>query len=267
MTISVHKYEGAGNDFILIDGRDAIFEPDPQLIARLCDRRFGIGADGVMILEPSHSSLFKMRYFNSDGPEGTMCGNGGRCIALFAHHLGLGDQTKLFDAVDGMHRAQIVEAAAGSGTVELGMTDVESIESVMGGYLLDTGSPHYVTFVDDPAQIDVCGRGRTLRYSAELNRRGGANINFVGRIGTGRFALRTYERGVENETLACGTGATASAIVVNNRLQPDVCSFEIEVEGGALRVEFERTGEEYRNIRLTGPARHVFDAEVDIDNF
>lgn len=261
------KYEGAGNDFILLDARDTATEPDSNLVAKLCDRHFGIGADGVMTLRRSDAFDCSMRYYNADGSEGEMCGNGARCFALFARHLGIGGETLRFDALDGPHTARFLATDRFRATVELGMTDVEGITAGEGWWFLNTGVPHYIEFTDDLARVDVVGRGRAIRCDASRFP-AGTNVNFVQTAGDGRLSVRTYERGVEAETLACGTGATAAALVANYVVQPSVQRFEIAVPGGKLTVAFERTAATplYRRIRLSGEARRVFCGTIDTDN-
>lgn len=264
------KYEGAGNDFILLDGRDGLPPLDAARIARLCDRHFGIGADGLMtLLRPAAGDCdCSMRYYNADGSAGEMCGNGGRCFALFAHHLGISGEVKRFDSIDGLHTARIVRADALAGTVELGMIDVGRIDAGAGGWLaLNTGVPHYVELVDDVDAVDLCGRGRAIRRDLARFPEG-TNVDFVTVTDAGRLRIRTYERGVEDETLACGTGAVAAAIAVNRLLQPAVERFTIAARGGELRVDFRRTDDDrYTGIRLSGPARKVFEGRFDMLNF
>lgn len=258
MTKEFWKYEGAGNDFVLLDLRDANFEPTEEQIHQICDRRRGVGADGLMILAKSQRADFAMRYFNADGPEATMCGNGGRCIAWFADHLGIGGDSKTFEAIDGLHTAEILSREGEEAVVRLQMVDVESVEVLSDGdVLLDTGSPHLVRFVES-LDMDVVGIGRELRYSAKTAPTKGANINFVRVEGEGEVALRTYERGVEDETLACGTGATAAAIALRHTRQPALRHCSLRARGGNLAVDFEVEGSRYTSIRLTGPARRVF---------
>lgn len=261
------KYEGAGNDFILIDARDAATEPDSNLIAKLCDRHFGIGADGLMTLGRSAVADCSMRYYNADGSAGEMCGNGGRCFALFARHAGIGGDTLRFDSLDGPHTARICSADRFRGTVELGMTDVKRIEAGDGWWFLNTGVPHYVELTDDIARTDVAVRGRAIRRDTARFPEG-TNVDFVQIAGEGRLRVRTYERGVEAETLACGTGATAAALVVHHAFQPGVRRFDVEMPGGRLSVAFDRAAENpfFRNIRLSGEARRVFSGTIDTDN-
>jgi diaminopimelate epimerase len=265
MKLEFWKYEGAGNDFVLLDQRGANFEPTARQIHFLCDRRRGIGADGLMMLGESQCADFSMRYFNADGPEATMCGNGGRCITWFADLLGIGGDTKQFEAVDGLHTATILRRGGGEAVVRLGMSDVESVTLCPDGdVLLDTGSPHLVRRVES-LDMDVVGVGRALRYDAKTTPTGGANINFVEVRGEGDLALRTYERGVEDETLACGTGATATAIAVCHTLQPTVHRFRLQAQGGLLEVEFTPRGEgRYTDIFLTGPARLAFHGTIEL---
>ena len=268
MKLNFWKYEGAGNDFVLLDLRDTNFEPTEEFIHAICSPRTGIGADGAMVLTRSSKADFGMRYFNADGPEATMCGNGGRCIAWFADLLGIGGDEKRFEAVDGMHTATILSRSGNTARIRLQMVDVESVVvDSEGDVLLDTGSPHLVRRVES-LDMDVVGIGAELRYGPKTAATKGANINFVEVLGEGELALRTYERGVENETLACGTGATATAIAVCHTLQPDVRHFGLKALGGHLEVEFEVDSEgRYHNIFLTGPARLVFAGELESDNF
>ena len=241
------KYEGAGNDFILLDLRNGGATPQSAEIARLCDRHFGIGADGLMTLAASAVSGCdcSMRYYNADGSPGEMCGNGARCFALFAHHLGIGGLRS---------------------TVELGMIDVERIDRGDGYWFLDTGVPHYVEFTDDLEAVDVIGRGRRIRYDKRFAK--GTNVNFVKVVGPGHIAVRTYERGVEDETLACGTGSTAAALVTHLAAQPSVTAFRIDVRGGRLGIAFDEPKPGiYTRIRLSGEARKVFEGSYDTANF
>ncbi|HQU58134.1 MAG TPA: diaminopimelate epimerase [Saprospiraceae bacterium] len=257
--IPFHKYQGAGNDFILIDQRSRPYlsRKDSTQIERLCDRHFGIGADGLILLQEKAGYDFEMVYFNADGGEGSMCGNGGRCIVAFAHHLGLITDSCRFQAVDGPHEAR----RRANGWIELRLGDVASVEQGQGYYFLNTGSPHYVTFVDDLQAVNVYQQGRAIRYS-ERFRAEGANVNFVQVQGNG-IAVATYERGVEDETLACGTGVTASAIArylqtPANGLQ----TIPIQAKGGQLEVRFEPKGDGFTNIWLCGPAEKVFEGTI-----
>ena len=259
------KYEGAGNDFVLVDTRDNDFRPDAAQIARLCDRHFGIGADGLMTLSASRNADCTMRYYNADGSEGEMCGNGARCFALFAEHLGIGGSVKRFDATDGRHEALVRRSDSSSGEVEVGMIDVDDIAAGDDWWFLNTGVPHYVEFVADPAQVDVVGRGREIRHDLARFPQG-TNVDFVQFLGPARLRMRTYERGVEAETLACGTGAVAAALVAYHTRKDESTKFRVLVPGGELAVAFEPVpggNGRFVNIRLTGPARRVFEGTFD----
>ncbi len=253
------KYHGAGNDFIIIDNRSGTFVPDTELIKSLCDRHFGVGADGLMLLEAAPGFDFAMRYFNSDGNESTMCGNGGRCITLFAKQLGVIGKNVRFRGIDGEHLSEILE----NGLVRLKMKDVENIEVGDDYYFMDTGSPHFVCFVDDINKIDVNTEGRMIRNSHNISK-GGTNVNFVQPNGS-KINIRTYERGVESETLACGTGSVASAIAFNHYFESDENELLINALGGELKVSFTKNGDtRYENIWLEGPAKHIFDGKIEI---
>ncbi len=254
--IPFHKYQGAGNDFVMIDQRQQSFVDlhDEALISRLCDRRFGIGADGLILLTNSPGYDFRMIYFNADGREGSMCGNGGRCTVAFAHHLGLIGATCRFLAVDGEHEARVRDPE----WIELKMGTVRQVEKNADHYFLDTGSPHYVTFVEQLEGLDVVGQGRAIRYS-ERFRAAGTNVNFV-EIIPGGIAVATYERGVEDETLSCGTGVTAAAIAYYlEDPGPERQQVDIRARGGELQVRFEPQDNGFADIWLCGPAKKVFE--------
>lgn len=261
------KYQGAGNDFILLDQRTGatITRADPQRVARLCDRRFGIGGDGLILLQHRAGYDFEMIYFNADGRESSMCGNGGRCIAAFAHDLGLVDDHCRFLAIDGPHEAHVT-ASAGSQAdywVELKMADVPAIEQQdPDTYILDTGSPHYVRFVARVDELDMVAAGRAVRYG-ERFREQGINVNLVEPTATG-LRIRTYERGVEDETLACGTGVTAAALAdaLRNPVADGSHETQVQARGGQLSVRFEADGAGFREVWLCGPAVRVFTGEI-----
>lgn len=260
-----YKYHGAGNDFVLIDGREGTFVPERGTVAALCDRHLGIGADGLMILENDPKEQFLMRYFNADGGEATMCGNGGRCIALFAHHLGIGGTEKTFNGVDGRHTVKLLSADETRGELELGMIDVKEVERRGGYYFLNTGSPHYVEFVRDVGGMDVVHRGAMIRHS-ELFGPEGTNVNFVEVVADGHIRVRTFERGVENETLACGTGATACAIATALHTASRVRRWRVDVEGGRLSVGFKTDDNRcFTEVLLEGPACKVFEGEIELN--
>lgn len=256
-----YKYQGAGNDFVVVDNRGPIYlpEPGPELVRRLCHRRFGVGADGLMLLQNKEGFDFEMIYFNADGKEGSMCGNGGRCIVAFARRLGLIKNRCRFLAIDGPHEA-IIER---QNWVELKMGNVSGIEIGENYYYLDTGSPHYVTFVDDVARVDVVQEGRAVRYSDRFEGEG-TNVNFV-QLTSGGISVATYERGVEDETLACGTGVTASAIAYYLR-KPGKSRQEVAIraKGGQLLVRFRPADGGFEEIWLCGPAALVFEGEIEI---
>lgn len=251
------KYQGAGNDFVLIDNRDQQFDADDTaLVARLCDRRFGIGADGLMLLQEKEGYDFEMLYYNADGNLGSMCGNGGRCIVSFAKHLGIIKSKTIFLAVDGEHEARISDAAD---WVSLKMIDVKHIEKNDEHYVLNTGSPHYVQLVDQLKELDVFQAGRAIRYN-DTYRQEGINVNFVEPQNEG-YAVRTYERGVEDETLACGTGVTAVALAMAlHHNQVGNINTPIKAMGGDLNIRFSHLGNGmFENIYLEGPVKLVFE--------
>ncbi len=260
MAVPFSKYQGTGNDFIIIDQfQNRHIKPDQQrLIRRLCDRRFGIGADGLILLQSASGVDFEMIYFNADGLVGSLCGNGSRCAVSHCHKLGRFSDHGRFIASDGVHEARISGA---NGDVEVRMTNVQNINTGKGFYFLNTGSPHYVTFVEDLSDLDVEQTGRAIRYSAPF-REQGVNVNFVERIPDG-IEVSTYERGVEAETLSCGTGVVASAIsLAIQQKQTGSISTVIKTKGGKLLVRFEREGDTYRNIWLCGPAELIFEGSI-----
>ncbi|MFP4059836.1 MAG: diaminopimelate epimerase [Bacteroidota bacterium] len=260
MHLRFDKYQAAGNDFIIIDNRDKSFPVGRKLINVLCDRRFGVGADGLMLLEEHDDFDFRMVYFNADGNESTMCGNGGRCIVAFARKAGIfADQTS-FIAVDGPHDAFLLE----NDGVRLKMQDVLKVEKLEKGFYLDTGSPHLVVFVDNVDKTDVFLLGRKLRNNEKFRDSGGTNVNFVEWMNPGVIKVRTYERGVEDETLACGTGVVASAISTTLWRNSDIFSYNIYARGGKLGVSFKRDGNIFKDIWLEGPAEHVFEGVIDV---
>lgn len=230
----------------------------------LCDRNFGVGADGLMLLEKDEKNDFYMRYFNADGKESTMCGNGGRCISVFAKSLGLGSPEKVvFNSIDGLHEAFFIEED-GEIFVKLKMIDVKEIEEHDDYYFINTGSPHYVKFVEDLEEMDVFEEGQAVRNDPKFAP-GGTNVNFV-EIFDDEIFVRTYERGVEDETLACGTGSTAAAIATALFLESDQNNWDIEVMGGNLHVSFDRRDDgTFENVWLTGPAEKVFEGTINVD--
>jgi diaminopimelate epimerase len=260
MLLTFYKYQGTGNDFIMVDNRLNSFpKENTQLIEQLCDRRFGIGADGLILLENHTTYDFKMVYFNSDGNESSMCGNGGRCLVAFAKQLGIIEATAEFEAVDGYHFAKII----GDDLVSLQMKDVDRIAVHQDYSFLNTGSPHHVQLVSDLKNLDVKTEGAKIRYS-DLYGKAGSNINFVHQIENDIFAVRTYERGVEDETLSCGTGATAVAIAMHHVGKTKSNSVDLQVEGGKLSVQFKENNGVYSDVFLVGPATFVFEGTIDL---
>jgi diaminopimelate epimerase len=262
MQFTFYKYQGTGNDFIMLDNRLLTFpKKDIQLIEQLCDRRFGIGADGLILLESHTNYDFKMVYFNSDGNESSMCGNGGRCLVAFAKQLGIIEASAEFEAVDGYHYAEI----SADELVSLQMKDVDNIKVHQNYSFLNTGSPHHVQIVSDLKTLDVKLEGSKIRYS-ELYGADGSNVNFVHQIDSKTFSVRTYERGVEDETLSCGTGATAVAIAMHHVGKTKSNSIDLQVEGGKLSVQFKENNGVYSDVFLVGPATFVFEGTIDLAN-
>ena len=257
------KYQGAGNDFILVDQRTQhlLWDTDQEQIAKLCDRHFGIGADGLMWIEQSSEADFQMRYFNADGRPGSLCGNGGRCAVAFARHLGIIADSCHFLAYDGPHEARIPSPE----WVELHLHDLSSIQPYGSDYCLDTGSPHLVRFVENLDQLQVREEGRAVRYSPPFSANG-INVNFT-EVRNGTLHVATYERGVEDETLACGTGVTAAALAYVAALAQPTGTWDIPIEtkGGHLRVRFVYDGVTFRDIWLCGPAKQVFAGTFPIE--
>ncbi len=260
MQLSFYKYQGTGNDFILIDNRTNEISLTTEQIHFLCDRRFGIGADGLMLLELEPGSDFKMVYYNSDGNPSSMCGNGGRCITAFAKHLGIIKNTAKFLAIDGLHDATINE----NEIVSLKMQDVKNIEVGDDYFYLNTGSPHFVKFINNVENFDVKNMGALIRYNDRFKEEG-TNVNFIERVEDNLF-VRTYERGVEDETYSCGTGVTAAALVAAIKgISNGKNNCLIKTLGGNLEVKFERVLEQnFYNIWLIGPAQRVFNGTIEI---
>ena len=251
-----YKYHGTGNDFIIMDNRDESIQLTTAQIAQLCHRNFGIGADGLMLLENSKNKDFKMRYFNSDGNEGSMCGNGGRCLVAFAKKLNIVDTETEFEALDGIHYAIITENG-----IRLKMNDVMGIEKIGEDFFLNTGSPHYVRYVDNLQMLDVIAEGRAIRYNKRFFENG-TNVNFIQKIGN-TLHIRTYERGVENETLSCGTGTVAAAIISTLGTSNEYKEVQFQTKGGLLSVSFVKNNElEFNQVWLDGPAKLIFEGNI-----
>lgn len=258
MTITFNKYQGAGNDFIIIDNRKGVVDPsDSPLIHRLCDRRFGIGADGLILVSCHDGADYEMKYFNADGKLGSMCGNGGRCTAHFAMRTGIAGAKQRFLAFDGLHEAFVAQDV-----VRLRIGDVYEHRKINGEYSIDTGSPHYVVFTDALDELNVVEEGKKLRWSP-LFAPAGTNVNFV-QVDDWGLSIRTFERGVEDETLACGTGATASVIASVLAGHFDKAPVAVRARGGALSVDFKIHEDRITDIWLTGPATFVFEGKITI---
>ncbi len=259
MTIHFYKYQGTGNDFIMVDNRKKVIDLNnisQESIENICDRHMGIGADGFILLNEKEGYDFEMGYYNSDGNLSTMCGNGGRCLVAFAKHLDIITDSAHFLAIDGEHHATIH-----NNIVSLEMKDVENIKSFETFYQLDTGSPHYVSFVDDVEDINVAQDGELIRNSPMFKEEG-INVNFVQENNDSSLYVRTYERGVEDETLSCGTGVTACALVQMQRKNID--SVHIETLGGDLTVSATMEGKTFTNVLLQGTATFVFEGHIDL---
>ncbi len=258
MDLHFYKYQGTGNDFVIIDNRESVFKNNTKLIKKICDRRFGVGADGLILLEHSRLDVcdFKMVYFNADGNESTMCGNGGRCIVAFAKKINVIETETTFEAVDGMHKASINE-----GLVNLKMVDVPTVNLSRNASFLDTGSPHHVAFVDDVYDFDVFTQGRRIRNLPNYEAIKGTNVNFI-QVKDNVVHVRTYERGVEDETFSCGTGVTAAAITAKMSHKIEEFPVKVTTKGGDLEVSFEIDGlNAAKNIWLKGPATFVFEGK------
>lgn len=255
MQLKFTKYQGTGNDFVIIDNRQSFFpKDDPSLIPRLCDRKFGIGADGLMLIEEDDKSDFQMIYYNADGSK-SLCGNGSRCSVDFAKELGIISENTMFETTDGQHNAFFKD-----GWVYFQLRDVDGLKQNEGSFFIENGSPHHVEFVNDVESVDVVGLGSAIRNS-EQYKPNGTNVNFA-EIEGDVIKVRTYERGVENETLSCGTGVTAVALAASFKGQTS--PIHIETPGGSLSVSFIKTGESFTNIYLAGPATKVFSGEIAI---
>ena len=266
MTVKFYKYQGTGNDFIMIDNRDKTVRLKRAAIEKLCDRRFGIGADGLILLEHAKGYDFKMVYYNSDGRESSMCGNGGRCLIQFAHELGLikkhlpnGRQAYKFIAIDGEHEGEILR----NGIVSLKMQDVKQIKTPGLATVMNTGSPHYVAFVSDVQQLNIVEEARKIRYSKTYTKEG-INVNFVQLKTATEIFVRTYERGVEDETLSCGTGVVAACLATAMQSTAPLKKIKVQTKGGKLEVKFTPVKNGFENIYLLGPAQKVFKGRFEI---
>jgi diaminopimelate epimerase len=257
MKVHFYKYQATGNDFVVMDNRDGKLSLAKEQIEKICDRRFGVGADGLMLIEKHASLNFNVEYYNSDGSQ-SLCGNGSRAAVHFASTLGLVNGKSTFNAYDGAHTAELLS----TGIIRLKMNEVKEVKSIGSDYFLNTGSPHYIRFVDDIHQYPVVEEGRKIRYS-EAFKPGGTNVNFVQLLPDNTIYVRTYERGVEDETLSCGTGVTAAAIATS--LKGYTSPVNIKVKGGDLSVEF-KSGQSgtFTEIFLVGPAKMVFEGDLEL---
>jgi diaminopimelate epimerase len=260
MKIAFFKYQGTGNDFVILDNRDGMYNVlTVKQVKHICDRRFGIGADGLMLLSKKEGYDFEMIYFNADGNESSMCGNGGRCLVKFAHHMGIHKSTYHFIATDGEHFADIDNDQ----TVRLKMKDVTQVQEHSTYAVLNTGSPHFVKFATNVKDVDVVETGREIRYGKEFKEEG-INVNFVESIDEDSIYVRTYERGVEDETMSCGTGVTAAALMSAHN-EKGFNRVEVQTPGGHLSVEFDKNDDEhFENIWLCGPAEFVYQGEIAV---
>jgi diaminopimelate epimerase len=257
MKINFSKYQGTGNDFIIIDNRQNQVQLTTKQISFLCDRRFGIGADGLMFLQKSEQYDFEMKYYNADGNESSMCGNGGRCIVQFAYSIGIEKTNYTFLAIDGVHDAVKLT----NNIIRLKMNDVLNIDKREDkSFVLNTGSPHYVIAVNNLDNYAVVDEGKKIRYHQEFKAKG-INVNFVQRINDNTLQVRTYERGVEDETLSCGTGVTAAALAFAKNTQEHQ-EILVKTLGGNLTVAFNKANNSFNNIWLSGDASFVFSGEI-----
>jgi len=260
MKVEFYKYQGTGNDFVILDNRENEY-PDltTKQIKLICNRHFGVGADGLMMLGKKEGYDFEMVYYNSDGNESTMCGNGGRCLVKFASHRGIFRSSYHFIAIDGEHMAEIDS----DGTVSLQMQNVNEVSYHNSYAVVNTGSPHFVKFATEVEDIDVVETGHEIRYSKEFAP-SGLNVNFVESLSEDSIFVRTYERGVEDETLSCGTGVTAAALLSAHN-ENGFNTVLVKTPGGQLSVEFDKINDQhFENIWLCGPAEFVFKGELEI---
>ena len=257
MKIPFYKYQGTGNDFVMIDNRNEDFpRSNHKMISTLCDRRFGIGADGVILLQKHEKVDFIMHYFNADGKPGSFCGNGGRCIVAFAKQLGIIDRKTIFAAYDGLHEATIDD-----NVVSLSMADVNHVSVYPKHVFLDTGSPHHVAFVTNTIKLDVPTQGALIAHNETYGIEG-SNVNFVSVDSEDHITVRTYERGVEDETLSCGTGVTAAVLAAFSTDKIKLNQIQVQTSGGLLRLSFQKQKNSFTDIVLTGPTELVYSGTI-----
>jgi diaminopimelate epimerase len=262
MKIEFHKYQGTGNDFIIIDNRTLKLDPPVSHVALMCDRHFGIGADGLILLNEAPGFDFGMRYYNSDGKESTMCGNGGRCITAFVASMGIIEEKAHFMASDGEHCSVIIGKNCQAQIISLKMRDVKVPVQSPDRFFIHTGSPHYVLFAGGVEKMDILPRAREIRYSPEFAGMG-TNVDFV-EVFENELFVRTYERGVEGETLSCGTGVVAAALASSLKANDNRNHWLIRTPGGRLKVGFTRDQQKFTEIWLEGQAKFVFSGEIEI---
>lgn len=263
--ISFVKYQATGNDFILIDNRSQGIRFMKEEIQKLCHRQFGIGSDGLILLENVKEADFKMNFFNPDGSTGMMCGNGARSIIAFAHSLSIIDSKTNFIASDGLHSGEIITQNANLYSIKLSLSDVKEIIPFEDGQYLNTGTEHFVKVVNDVFQINIKEEGKTIRYDKRFEKYDGVNANFIEIVSKSELKIRTYERGVEGETLSCGTGITASAIAYAKTYNINLSPITIYSKGGELKVFFTKTPQKtYSNIYLQGSVEKVFEGQINL---
>ena len=257
MKIHFHKYQATGNDFVLLDNRDLGLSFSAEKIKQICDRKFGVGADGLILIQSHQDSDFTMIYYNPDGSQ-SLCGNGCRSAVQFANSLGLVNGKAKFEAFDGAHDAAVLS----TGNIKLQMNSVSGIKEIGEDLFINTGSPHYIQFVEDLEKFPVDEQGRKIRYSAPFEP-AGTNVNFAEILANNTVFVRTYERGVENETLSCGTGVTAVALAASRKGLTSPIA--IKTLGGDLSVEFECSQPDmFTKIHLIGPAKMVFEGDLEL---
>lgn len=259
MKLTFYKYHGTGNDFIMIDAYKENIELSTEQIKHLCSRRFGVGSDGLMLVKKHHKFDFEMDYYNPDGSGATFCGNGARCIVAFAHKLGIIDKKTKFIASDGTHKATINQDI-----VKLEMKNIDIFSKKKDYIFMNTGSPHVVKFTENLENFDINLEGKKIRFSTEFSPIG-TNVNFVQPF-KNHIQVRTYEKGVENETYSCGTGVVASALgyFIENKSFNAENKINIKTKGGDLTVFFETKSNVFKNIFLQGKATFVFKGEIEI---
>jgi len=261
MKIHFDKYHGAGNDFIVFDNRLKSYNDMlVNQLKKICDRHFGIGADGIILIESHSDADFEMIYYNSDGKLSSLCGNGGRCAVSFALRHNIIKTETIFMTADGLHKAYQIHP----NQIRLQMQDVVDLIENDNAIIINTGSPHYVKLIQNCKKVDTNSQGAAIRFSEQFMP-DGINVNFIQKDTPNRYHIRTYERGVENETLACGTGAVAAALAMHYMGESNgECKIELQTLGGLLTVDFDFINQTYTNIHLQGPADFVYSGIIEI---